>query len=104
MFKITKQPDCYTLYITLSTAKDLYLFNKATERNDDFTSNYDVFLEKSDMRFDKFYYHVACDDTVTVIITFWKLGYVESSFNFNNKDVTKFKKYIQKAMNTKAFG
>ena len=97
MFTIHKSDDRYTMFIKLSTAKEMYLLSRTLGKNNDESLDYCTFIDQNNIRC-IIYYHTENNGDVKVIITFMKYAYIESTFNFDNKDVIKVKKFIQKGM------
>lgn len=104
MFTIRKSDDRYTMVIKLSTAKEMYLLSRALGKNNDESLDYHTFIEQNDIRCGVPYYHTENNGDIKVLITFTKYAYIESTFNFDNKDVMKVKKFIQKAMKRYYYG
>lgn len=102
--EINKSHNQYNMYIKIETAREMHLFNNMFIVDDTVEygqSPYGKFTEDNDIQCNKPYYHITNDDNINVYIAFPTLGYVESCFNFNNKDAMKVKKFILRSLKYK---
>jgi hypothetical protein len=97
--KINKSVFGYNMTIKLETAKEAHLFSEMFIQSEELDqSPFDALIWNANIRCDKPMYHISTNDNVYAFIHFPTLHWIESSFNTNQKDALKVKRFIIKSL------